>query len=322
MSQKVGRWSISVPDDCSYRLRAVLKFDFDHANADGGLSGQVHFQAVHYDGPACAIPPKSELAQALANLQANETRFDIYPAGDVRRGKSAAAAECEGVSVLLKAAWDLLQMRLSDKAIAPGADSFASRRFLYWPDTFVEDMDVAAASMQYQRDVVLAGHTYAFLHYKQVFSPADVPAYVETRSRARDFTGTAFITGQGKVALLFDSAAGRVVYLHRDRTIDNRTMLKYEDSDVRVPLATYSIEEESNMRWLPDKNSEAWLTELQKFESEPEGAARPSSAAPDRPRSGAFFSRIGECLAPIQAWHTNFRASRTFGIARPGSAWL
>ena len=261
--------TLNVPDDCSYRLRAVLKFDFDAASADGALSGRVHFQAVRHDGPACAIPPRSQLANALQNLEANETRFEINPAGDTRLSKAPAAAECEGVSVLLKAAWDLLQVRLSDKALTPGPNSFPSRRFLYWPDTFVEDMEVAAASMQYTRDATIAGQPYAWLQYKQVFSPADVPAYVETRSQARDFSGTAFVTGRGNVSLLFDGANRRIVYLRRERSIDNRMMLKYDSGETSVPLATYSIEEESTVRWLPDKNSEAWLAELHKFESEP-----------------------------------------------------
>jgi hypothetical protein len=293
---------LNVPEDCSYHLRAVLKFDFDRGGAQSGaLSGRVHYQAVRYEGPACAIPPKSELVKSLQNLEAEEVRFDITASGDTRLSKPPAAARCEGVSILLKAAWDLLQVRLSDKAIAPGVGSFPSRRFLYWPDTFVEEMEVAAASMQYRRDVTVAGKPFASLQYKQVFSPADVAAYVETRTEARDFTGTTFVTGSGNVSLLFDRGPGRIVYLHRERTIDDRTMLKYESSAASVPLATFSLAEESTVRWLPEKDSEAWLAELHKFETEPAeevraaqstgGGAEPSlaemAAASRRNKAGA-----------------------------------
>lgn len=271
--------TLNVPDDCSYRLRAVLKLDFDPAGADDALSGRVHFQAVQYDKPGCAIPPKSDLAKAAQDLEMNGTTFEINPAGDTRLGKPPASAKCEGVSVLLKAAWDLLQERLSDKPISPEPASVPSRHFLYWPDTFVENMEVAASSMQYGQDAIVAGHPYAWLQYKQVFSPEDMPAYVETRTRARDFTGTTFVTGKGSVSLLFDRASQRVVYLHRERSIDNRTLLKYEPSEISVPIARYSIEEESTVRWLPEKNSEAWLAELHKFESEPpEKVKAPSSS--------------------------------------------
>lgn len=300
--------TLSVPDDCSYRLRAVLKFDFDAVSAGGGLSGRVHFQAVRYDGQACAIPEKSDLAKALQNLEASEIKFDITPAGDARLSRAPASAESEGVSVLLKAAWDLLQVRLSDKAISPGPASFPSRHFLYWPDTFVEDMEVAAASMQYPRDATIAGRPYAWLQYRQVFSPTDVPAYIEARTQARDFTGTAFITGKGRVSLLFDGANGRVVYLQRNRTIDNRTALKYDASETSIPLATYSLAEESTVRWLPDKNAEAWLAELHKFESEPveevnpvpatggeaESSLAASAAASRRAKAGAGASGAKE----------------------------
>jgi len=273
--------TVNLPEDCSYRLRAVLKFDFEQARTGGAISGRVHFQAVRYDGPPCAIPPKSELVKALQDLEGNGTKFDINPAGDTRLSKSPRAAECEGVSVLLKAAWDLLQVRLSDKAIAPGPDSFPSRRFLYWPDTFVEGMEVAATSMRYRRDATIAQQPYAWLQYKQVFSPADMPAYVETRTQARDFTGNTFVTGKGSVALLFDRASRRIVYLHRDRTIDNRLMLKYEATESSIPIATYSIEEESTVRWLPASNSEAWLAELHKFEREPAREVKPVLSSGD-----------------------------------------
>jgi hypothetical protein len=146
-------------------------------------------------------------------------------------------------------------------------------------------MDVTASSMQYLRDATVAAQPYAWLQYKQVFSPMDMPAYVEPRSRARDFTGTTFVTGKANVSLLFDRAAGRIVYLRRRRNIDNRMMLRYEPSETSVPMATYSIEEESTLRWLPVQNSEAWLAGLHKFESEPVAEVKPvpSSGAQTEP---------------------------------------
>jgi len=62
-------------------------------------------------------------------------------------------------------------------------------------------------------------------------------------------------------------------------------MLKYEPSETTVPVARYSIEEESTVRWLPEKNSEEWLAALHKFESEPpeKVAQAPSSSAEAAP---------------------------------------
>ncbi len=259
---------VDVPEDCSYRLRAVLSFDFDHASAEGAVSGRVHFQAIRYEGKECALPRQWALAKSLQNLEANGAKFEINPAGDTRLSSAPANAECEGVSVLLKAAWDLLQLRLSDKAIAPGPASLSTQRFLFWPDTFVEDMEVTSSSMQYQQDVTVAARPYAWLKYKQVFSPEEMPAYVEPRSRARDFTGTTFVTGKANVSLLFDRSAGQIVYLRRERNVDNRMMLKYAPSETSVAVATYAIDEEYALRWLPEKDSEAWLAELHKFEND------------------------------------------------------
>jgi hypothetical protein len=259
---------VDVPEGCSYRLRAVLSFDFDHASAEGALSGRVHFRAIRYEGGECALPRQSALAKSLQSLEANGAKFEINPAGDTRLSSAPANAECEGVSVLLKAAWDLLQLRLSDKAIAPGTAPLSTQRFLFWPDTFVEDMEVTSSSMQYQQDVTVAARPYAWLKYKQVFSPEEMPAYVEPRSRARDFTGTTFVTGKANVSLLFDRSAGQIVYLRRERNVDNRMMLKYAPSETSVAVATYAIDEEYALRWLPEKDSEAWLAELHKFEND------------------------------------------------------
>jgi hypothetical protein len=132
-------------------------------------------------------------------------------------------------------------------------------------------MEVAAASMHYERDTTVASQPYAWLEYKQVFSPADIPAYVEKRTQARDFTGTTYVTGQANVSVLFDRSAGRIVYVHRERKIDNRMALKYEPVDETIPVATYAIEEESSVRWLPLQGSEAWLAALHNFETQPIG---------------------------------------------------
>ncbi|HKD03252.1 MAG TPA: hypothetical protein VKB77_12520 [Terriglobales bacterium] len=262
---------LNIPDECSFRLRAVIDLRPEHTSAAGAVTGHVDFRGVRYDGPTCSIPAKTSLAMALRKLEKDGTEFEVNPAGDVHI-RNTDAAQCEGVSVLLRAAWDLVQVRLSDQKISPRSAPFPSRRFLYWPDTFVDGMEVAAASMRYERDAVIARQPYAWLEYKQVFAPADMPAYVETRSRARDFTGTTYVTGRATVSLLFDRSAGRIVFLHREREIDNRMTVKYDPTNEAMPLATYAIEEDSSVRWLPSKNSEAWLSELHKFETQPAGS--------------------------------------------------
>src|SRR5258707_898357 len=140
--------SLNVPEDCSYHLRAVLKFDFDPSSATGALGGRVLFQGVRYDGPVCATSEHAALVKALQKLESDGMRFDVNPAGDARIAETPSANEGEGVNLLAKAVWDLLQVHLSDHAVSPASTWFPSRRFLYWPDTFVEDMEVAAASMQ------------------------------------------------------------------------------------------------------------------------------------------------------------------------------
>jgi hypothetical protein len=299
---------VNVPEDCSYRLRAVLKLDFDHASAEGAVSGRVHFQAIRYEGKECALPRQSALAKSLQDLEANGAKFEINPAGDTRLGSAPANAECEGVSVLLKAAWDLLQLRLSDKPIAPGPASLSTQRFLFWPDTFVEDMEVTSSSMQYQQDITVAAQPYAWLKYKQVFSPEEMPAYVEPRSRARDFTGTTFVTGKANVSLLFDRAGGRIVYLRRERRIDNRMMLKYDYNETVVPVATYAIAEEYSLRWLPEKDSEAWLAELHKFENDfvEIAAVRPNQPHTETHEAESLSDLLDRAPRGFERWQRNF----------------
>ncbi len=259
---------LSTPTDCAYHLQSVLKFDFGPLSPGGALAGVLHFQGVRATPPECAGAAKGqELSNILRELEANGTEFEIHPAGDVSLKRPTSSREPEIVSVLLKAAWDLLQPRLSEGPLAPGSPWVASRRYLYWPDTFVEEMEVAASSMRYARDVVVSGNPDALLQYKQVFSPADMPAYVDARSRARDFTGTTFVTGRSNISLLWDRSAQRVVYAHRQRSIDNRLMMKYESSQPSLPVVRVAIEEESTVRWLPGENPESWLADLHRFES-------------------------------------------------------
>ena len=258
---------LTAPTDCSYHLQSVLRFDFGALSPGGALAGVVHFQGVRSTPPECAGSGNGqELSNILHELEANGTEFEIHPAGDVSLKRPTSSREPEIVNVLLKAAWDLLQPRLSEGPLAPGSAWVASRRYLYWPDTFVEEMEVAASSMQYARDVAISGNPYALLQYKQVFSPADMPAYVDARSRARDFTGTTFVTGRSNISLLWDPSARRVVYAHRQRSVDNRLMLKY-DSNQPLPVARVAIEEQSTVRWLPEKNPESWLADLHRYES-------------------------------------------------------
>jgi hypothetical protein len=271
---------LSTPTDCSYHLQSVLRFDFGPLSPGGALAGVVHFQGVRSTSPECAGPGKGpELANILQELEADGTEFEIHPAGDVSLKRPTSSREPEIVSVLLKAAWDLLQPGPTEGQLAPGSPWVATRRYLYWPDTFVEEMEVAASSMQYAHDVAIAGSPYALLQYKQVFSPADMPAYVDARSRARDFTGTTFVTGRSNISLLWDRSAQRVVYAHRRRSIDNRLMLKYESSQPSLPVARVAVEEESTVRWLPERNSDAWLADLHRFESSA-GEITPSPSQP------------------------------------------
>src|ERR1700757_960073 len=74
--------TLNVPEECSYRLRAVLTLDFEKVSAGGALGGRAYFQGVQYDGSACGVPPKVETRRALENLEASGITFEILPAGD------------------------------------------------------------------------------------------------------------------------------------------------------------------------------------------------------------------------------------------------
>ncbi|HET9408460.1 MAG TPA: hypothetical protein VFO39_14560 [Candidatus Sulfotelmatobacter sp.] len=258
---------LKAPSDCSYQLKAVLKFDFATASAEGTISGKISFQGVEAQVSQCASASQEQVTSAIRQLEASGSGFQVFPASDVRLTTPSTSDEPEIVSILRKAAWDLLQPRLSDAALAPESSWISSRRFLYWPDTFVEGMEVAGAAMQYARNVEVGKKKYAELEYKQVFSPTDMPAYVEARTRATDFSGTTLVTGRGGVTLLWSSVDQRIVYLHRKRTIDNRLMLKYDEADQPTRIGQLLVEEESTVRWLPEKNADTWLAELHRYES-------------------------------------------------------
>jgi len=269
---------VNGPADCDYRLRAVLKFDFGAAAKDGALGGSVHFEGAESSAPDCPDEERSRFSAAIHALEGSGTEFQIHPAGDVRLTRPVSAADPEVVNILLKSAWDLLQPRISDAPIAAESHWTASRRFLYWPDTFVENMEVAAASMQYTRNLTLGERSCALMKYKQIFSPTDMPAYVDARSRARDFTGTTYITGHAGVTLLLDRASHRIVYLHRERKISNRLVLKYESGQSSNPLATFAVDEESTLRWLPEPDAQAFLADLSQFESSASAPGAPTPA--------------------------------------------
>ena len=155
---------LKAPSDCSYQLKAVLKFDFAEASSEGTISGKVSFQGVEAQVPECASATKEQVTSAIKELEASGPVFQIFPAGDVQLSTPVSNTEPEITSIVRKAAWDLLQPRLSDGALAPQSAWVSSRRFLYWPDTFVEGMEVAGAAMHYDRDVAI-GKTNCGSHF-------------------------------------------------------------------------------------------------------------------------------------------------------------
>jgi len=265
---------LKAPCDCSYQLRAVLKVDVGTTSTEGTLAGHISFQGVEAQIPSCANWSKERVTLALNEWRTRGVGFQIYPAGDVRLTRPVEDYESELISVLRKAVWDLLQTRLTDTEVTAGSPWTTSRRFLYWPDTFVDGLDVAAATMHYARDVEIGGRKLAVLEYKDVFSPADMPAYIETRTRANDFNGTTFVTGHAGVSLLWDPAGQRVVYLHRLRDIDNRLLLKYDSTEQTTSLGRFLMQEEATLRWLPETDSETWLANLHRYENSGEIAPR------------------------------------------------
>jgi hypothetical protein len=292
-STDLGRNVTSQADgDCAYRFRAVLKIEFSNQTADSSIGGQASFDGLDANLPKCAGSRGDQVNKALQSFVATGAEFKVYPGGDVRFTRPIASDEPETVSLLRKAAWDLLQPRMIDGPSASSAWT-KTREFLYWPDTFVEEMDVAASAMHYARDTTVGSRNCALLEYRQVFSPLDIPAYTESRSRANDFEGTTFVTGRGRVSLLWDKADKRIVYLHRQRAIDNRLMLKYDDTNESRPLATFAIEEESTLRWLPEQNAETWLADLHKFES---SAGEPDRKAASRPRHTSEQTDMSDLL--------------------------
>jgi hypothetical protein len=270
---------INVPSDCSYSIKAVLKFDFSAKSAEGALSGQVSLQGVTANIPECASAKKARVTELVKDLESKGMGFEIAPAGDVRLTRPFRADEPELVVILRKAAWDLLQPDVSDKSMSRNSPWVSSRKFLFWPDTFVDGMEVAASSGHYAGDVQIGRVNCAALEYQQVFSPTDLPAYVDARSRATDFTGTTMVTGHGSVSLLWNRDEQRIVYLHRKRTVDNRMLLRYDPEDETKDVARYLMEEESTLRWLPEENSEAWLAELHRFESSASEVSAEAKAA-------------------------------------------
>ncbi len=286
---------LTVPSDCSYTLKAVMKLDFTNRSAEGAISGNVSFQGMEATIPECAYTSKQRTTDAVNEFAKKEMAFEIYPAGDVRLTRPFESHEPELASILRKAAWDALQPRLTDGAVSAGSPPASSRRYLYWPDTFVEGMDVAATALHYTRDVEIANSNCALLEYKQVFSPTETEAYVETRSQASDFTGTTAVTGRSTVSVLWERAAQRMVYLHRKRTIDTGLMLKYVPREQTDKVGRYLVEEESTLRWLPEENSESWLAALHSFESSAEQpVAQPTVAA--RRRENAESREISDVL--------------------------
>jgi hypothetical protein len=300
------------PADCSYQIKAVLKFDFTTASQEGTLEGRISFQGVEAQIPECAISSQERVSAAVKRLEASGAEFQVYATGDVRVTKIAGNDEPELVAILRKAAWDLLQPRLTDAELAPGSPSIASRRFLFWPDTFVEGLDVAAASMHYPRNVEIGSDNYALLEYKQVFSPADIPAYVDARTRARDFTGTTVVTGRSAVSLLWNRATQRVVYLHRQRTIDNRMMLKYDPADQQSAIARFLMQEESTLRWLPEKDSAPWLAALHRYEASASGEV-PAIAKTQKPQI-AETRELSELLDRAPAGFERWRKTYCNGV--------
>jgi hypothetical protein len=299
---------LKAPSDCTYALEAVMKLDFISMSAEGAVSGRVSFQGVETTIPECANMRRERMTEAVNEFKTKGVAFEIYPAGDVRLTRPFESQEPELASVLRKAAWDALQPRLSDRAVPAGSSWATSRRYLYWPDTFVDGMDISSTAMHYARDVQIGLVNCKLLEYKQVFSPADAEAYVEPRTRASDFTGTTVVTGHSSVSLLWEGATQRMVYLRRTRTIDNRLMLKYVPRDESNKVGRYLVEEESTLRWLPEENSQDWLAELHHFESSADQPT-PQAVGPARTRESVESREISDLQDRVPRGFEHWRKS-------------
>ncbi len=268
----------NMPKECSYHVHAVLQVRVESGTGAAARRGSVQFRDVQMSGWNCPEGARKRTVAELKDLGSQPAPFEIMPDGEVRLKRAELKQyEAGGIAQLLRAAWDILQTRISHDPIAPAAPR-ASKQFVYWPDTFEDGLKLAVSSISYEGDVTVGGRRCALVRFKQVLAPDELPAYVDERTRAAGFDGVHVIAGSYQVSLLLDRSAQQIVYLKRDREIDNRLVMRYDDP-IEVPVARFSLKEHSTLRLVPERGLDAWLAALHAFEQARSPAPAPATGA-------------------------------------------
>ncbi len=282
---------------CDYGISARIQVRFSTEPQEGVLAGSIHYQDIRLNAWACKESVRKELEGRLRRLQAAALPFRINQHGEVRIAdpEDETFDHSSGLRMLEKAAVDILQVKVSDRPVSPGATWNPGRRFVYWKDRFEDGLSVAAASMSYQEDVTVAGDTCARLRLRRVFSPEDLPAYLNRSAAQAGYEGTTFVAGTEHLELLFDREQRRMAFVRRTRRLENRLVLRDPELALLgpVPLLTYRIEEDAQVRWIREENPERWLAGLEAFEH---SLKRPARAAESTTVGGPALGDVARAM--------------------------
>ena len=266
---------------CQYSVSAVLVLTIGSTAPDGNTPVESRYENTAVTSWHCAQLKQAAVERELHRLAASAITFQVGPHGEAGfQHQVQDRFDYNSVADLLtKVALDLLQTRLSDRPVIEGGVWKPHGQFSYWKDYLLGGLEVSGATMQWQSTPQIAGHDCALIVSKYVFSPTESSSGPITSDGSLRQQPTNVLSGVQQVSVLFDLGSRRIDWLHRSYHVENHVSVQPEaEPDPEVLMGQF--EEDAKARWLPEKDSVAWLAAIKNFESAPKGTP-PPAAAPD-----------------------------------------
>lgn len=277
---------------CQYSLGGVLALKAGSVDPDGNVPVKAEYHDVKVTHWHCRDFDQKKVERGLRDFAASNVVYQVGPHGEV--GFQHAARDrftyLSAVDLLSKVTLDLLQTRLANRPVSIGSSWKPQGQFTYWKDYLLSGLDLSAATMRWKSTPKIGGRDCAWITSKYVFAPTESSSGPVTAGGSLRQQPTNVVAGVLDVSLLFDPQIRHIAWLSRYYKVENHVSVQPEE-EPDPEVLTIRWEEEAKARFIPEKDSIAWLAALKVFESTPEPGAVAAQPAAQTGTSVAELAR-------------------------------
>jgi len=255
---------------CQYAFSTVVSLRVSSANASGNTPVKAAFQDAKVTSWNCIGLSQKRVEKTLQRLSTSPLSYEVGPHGEVSFHHHVAHQfDDQSASDLLnKTVLDLLQTRLADRPVALGSSWKPHGQFIYEEDARLNGLELSAASLRWKSSPQISGRNCGLIVSRYVFAPTESSAGPITAGGSLRQSPTNVLAGLQEVSLLFDLDAKRIAWLQRYYKVENNVSVQPEE-EPDPEVLNIRWEEQSKARFIPERESVAWLAALKKFESAP-----------------------------------------------------